>query len=102
MASWIRHSPGWLRTVPRDTPQEHPAVDPAIQSPTAIAPQQYAIKYFPLQCPLCGTKKPKTYSTRLPVRYHKCRNPKCGISFKSIEQKVIFDEKPAQKVVTTL
>ena len=43
----------------------------------------YAVKYIPLKCPKCGSKKIRSYASHPPVRYHRCKE--CGHNFKSIE-----------------
>lgn len=58
---------------------------------------QYGIIYYPLECPRCKSKEIKTYSCKIPIRYHKCK--KCGYKFKSREASE--KELRAKKVITT-
>ena len=44
----------------------------------------YAVTFYPIKCPRCGSKDAICYKSDLPIRYHKCR--KCKLSFKSVEQ----------------
>lgn len=45
------------------------------------------VYYVKVKCPnrKCRSEDCPVYSTDLPFRYHKCR--RCGLNFKSIEQK---------------
>ena len=44
------------------------------------------VRYVRPRCPRCKSPKVPVYdSNHLPIRYHKCS--KCGLRFKSIEQK---------------
>lgn len=45
------------------------------------------VRYIKIRCPYCGSDKAPVYNTNyLPIRYHKCANPACGRTFKSIEE----------------
>lgn len=45
---------------------------------------KYGVPYYPVRCPKCGSKNQVCYNSKLPVRYHKCRD--CGTNFKSTER----------------
>ena len=45
---------------------------------------KYGVPYYPVRCPQCGSKNQLCYNSKLPVRYHKCRD--CGSNFKSTER----------------
>ena len=42
------------------------------------------VAYRPIRCPVCKSKAVATTSTRVPIRYHKCR--RCSNNFKSFEE----------------
>jgi len=46
-------------------------------------PAVHGVPFYPIRCPQCKSKNHKCYATKLPVRYHVCRD--CGFNFKSTE-----------------
>ena len=47
------------------------------------AATERTIAYRPVRCPVCGSKDCPVHTTRLPLRYHKCRV--CWTRFRSRE-----------------
>ncbi len=105
MANWIKREKGWLREHVRNKP-----ISP-IESPKESSDDQqsknlpgYGIIYHPIKCPRCKSKNIKTYASRPPIRYHKCK--KCKFLFRSIEEDGVEllkkEQKSDLKVVTTL
>ena len=45
---------------------------------------KYGVPYYPVRCPQCKSKNQYCYNSKLPIRYHKCRD--CGTNFKSTER----------------
>jgi len=51
------------------------------------AANEDVVIYTKVRCPKCGSDKCPVYdSSHLPIRYHKCSDPNCGYTFKSIEE----------------
>jgi Zn finger protein HypA/HybF involved in hydrogenase expression len=44
-----------------------------------------AVRYGVTPCPRCGSTNTLVTCTRRPIRYHRCKEPGCGLRFKSIE-----------------
>jgi len=51
--------------------------------PTEDEFRRPTVKFLPVRCPNCGSKKQRSYGTKGRLRYHQCR--KCELKFKSIE-----------------
>ncbi len=82
MADWIDKSrENWLGS--GDTHSERP---PVLRKDTASNPDPHdedrAFIFKIMRCPHCQGEWPKVYSTKEPVRYHKCQH--CGKKSKSI------------------
>ena len=45
-----------------------------------------AVEYHVVRCPCCGSRDTKVYTTKRPIRYHKCLADGCGLTFKSTEK----------------
>jgi len=43
------------------------------------------VPYLEMKCPKCGARRPHVQKTEYPIRYHKCRNPKCRFQFMSYD-----------------
>ncbi len=67
---WLNRHKNWLKE------------DKEIPSPVFDDAEQ-GVEYIPLRCPQCKSKDVRCYVSRLPVRYHYCRE--CGKKFKSVE-----------------
>lgn len=48
-------------------------------------PAARAVRYEPVQCPVCHSTDCPVQRSVLPVRYHHCRD--CGANFKSVEKR---------------
>ena len=76
MDKWINKK-GWLReyTKPRKEPEPEMA--------EGAEPPRHGVPYRPIRCPACRSRNHKCYASKIPVRYHICRD--CGYNFKSTE-----------------
>ena len=81
MGRWLERKENWLKN-------ENTSGSIALKKRGAGRPQDtsgdYAVKFIPLKCPKCGSKKIRSYACHPPVRYHRCKS--CGHNFKSIEE----------------
>ncbi|MFA5156446.1 MAG: hypothetical protein WC532_03505 [Candidatus Omnitrophota bacterium] len=81
MGRWLERRPNWLNN-------EYNSENIALNKKGAGRPENtgsdYAVKFIPLRCPRCGSKKIRWYVSNPPVRYHRCKM--CGHNFKSIEE----------------
>jgi predicted RNA-binding Zn-ribbon protein involved in translation (DUF1610 family) len=75
MPRWLERREGWLKNVSHSD---------RLETNEVRKKEEYGVKYIPLKCPKCGSKKVKCYATYLPTRYHTCKS--CGHKFKSIEE----------------
>lgn len=78
MASWIKKD-GWLKGYVKEKPEQKTRVEEVIEEHVAV----YGVTYYPLKCPKCQSKDIKTYSSKPPIRYHRCKL--CDFRFRSIE-----------------
>jgi hypothetical protein len=47
--------------------------------------EKIVVDYPRMVCPVCGLYDPLVLRTEYPIRYHRCRNPKCNFSFRSYD-----------------
>lgn len=78
MGSWIKRD-GWLKGYVKEKPNRPAEVIETPEEHVAV----YGVTYYPLKCPKCKSKDIKTYSSKPPIRYHKCKV--CDFRFRSIE-----------------
>jgi hypothetical protein len=85
MGKWLERKSNWLNNDRKREPETESEVDQeAVDSAAVGVKDPYGVDYIPLRCPRCRSKGIKTYASKPPVRYHKCRN--CGWKFKSTEK----------------
>lgn len=81
MGRWLERKENWLKN-------ENNTGNVDIRKRSAGRPENaggdYAVRFIPLRCPKCGSKRIRWYASHPPVRYHRCKE--CGYNFKSIEQ----------------
>jgi DNA-directed RNA polymerase subunit M/transcription elongation factor TFIIS len=81
MGRWLERKPNWLKN-------ESYTGSADLKRKNAGRPENtdgdYAVKFIPLRCPRCGSKKIRWYVSHPPIRYHRCKE--CGHNFKSIEE----------------
>lgn len=78
MGRWIERKTNWLKNGGDSKPQEKPRGRPNDEN------LEYGVRFIPVKCPKCKSKKITCYASRLPIRYHRCRD--CGTCFKSVEE----------------
>ena len=54
------------------------------QAKDAAGERKDAVRYRPIRCPECGSKRTRTTKTKAPIRYHRCQI--CKHTFKSFEE----------------
>jgi len=64
-----------------------------VGEPDIITPR--VVYWRVIKCPTCNSKSCFVYSSKSPIRYHKCRD--CGNTFKSIEEKTSGSFLPMNK-----
>ncbi len=79
MDKWINKK-GWLRGYVKPREDEKPKNDEPIEENQQ---PKHGVVYHPIRCPKCRSKNHKCYASKVPVRYHICRD--CGFNFKSTE-----------------
>lgn len=78
MGRWIERKTGWLPNSGVPQSREKPRGRPVDEN------LDYGVRFVPVKCPKCRSKNITCYASRLPIRYHKCRD--CGLCFKSVEE----------------
>lgn len=76
MGRWIERKPNWLPYKDSGDPgraRGRPKDDSL----------EYGVRFVPVKCPQCKSRKVTCYATRIPIRYHRCQE--CGRNFKSVE-----------------
>lgn len=85
MGKWIERDGPWI---PHESRRRRPAIlrlqETNLEQQEENQEIQYGVAYYVLRCPKCKSKKNKMYSSKPPIRYHKCLE--CGLNFKSIEK----------------
>ena len=80
MGKWLERKENWLKNENWQGGNNNKAKSAGRPSNDS---DDYAVRYIPLKCPKCGSKKIRSYASHPPVRYHRCKE--CGHNFKSIE-----------------
>lgn len=78
MGRWIEQKSNWLHNCGTPRPREKPRGRPTDEN------LEYGVRFIPVKCPKCKSKNITCYASRLPIRYHKCRD--CETCFKSVEE----------------
>jgi DNA-directed RNA polymerase subunit M/transcription elongation factor TFIIS len=81
MGRWLERKENWLKN---ENWRSDGNIKPKNAGRPANEGSDYAVKFIPLKCPKCGSKKIRWYVSNPPVRYHRCKA--CGYNFKSIEE----------------
>jgi len=81
MGRWLERKENWLKNENHSGNINHKRKGAGRPGNTD---DDYAVRFIPLRCPRCGSKKIRWYASHPPVRYHRCKE--CGHNFKSIEQ----------------
>lgn len=78
MDKWLERKSDWLNRYGIIRSSEKPKGRPLDDN------LEYGVRFVPVRCPNCGSKNVMCYASRLPVRYHRCRE--CRTRFKSVEE----------------